>query len=129
MNQSEILNSLFVEKGERERRKNNLLIFGVHKSSEDSNEATKQVESIFSKICIAPRVIAHSRRFRQNDVSKPAPIFVGISEDTDRYKVIVAAKRLRSSTEFKNVFINPDRTEEERELERQLRQKRGRRKT
>ena len=29
-NQSEILNSIFVEKDERERRKNNLLIFGVN---------------------------------------------------------------------------------------------------
>ena len=45
-NQSEILNSIFVEKDERERRKNKLLIFGVNKSSEDSNEATKQVKSI-----------------------------------------------------------------------------------
>ena len=50
------------------------------------------------------------------------PIFVRLSEGADRYKVIVAAaKRLRNSTEFKNVFINP---EAERELERQLRKKR-----
>ena len=115
---------MFVEKDERERRKNNLLIFGVNKSSEDTNEAIKQVEAIFSKIGIAPSVIAHSRRFRQNDASKPAPIFVRLSEGTDRHQVILAAKKLRTSTEFKNVFINPDRTEAERELDRQLRQKR-----
>ena len=73
-NQSEILNCIFFEKDERERRKNKLLIFGVNKSSEESNEANKQVESIFFKIAIEPSVIAHSRRFKQNDVSKPAPI-------------------------------------------------------
>ena len=47
-----------------------------------------------------------------------------LSEGSDRYKVIAAAKKLRSLAEFKNVYINPDRTEAERELERQLRQKR-----
>ena len=51
-------------------------------------------------------------------------IFVRLSEGSDRYKVIAAAKKLRSLAEFKNVYINPDRTEAERELERQLRQKR-----
>ena len=47
-----------------------------------------------------------------------------LSECLDKYKVIAAAKKLRSFAEFKNVYINPDRTEAERELERQLRQKR-----
>ena len=123
-NQSEILKSIFVEKDERERRKNNLLIFGVKKSSEDLNEAIKQVESIFSTIGIAPSLIAHSRRSRKNDVSKPALIFVLLSKGTDKYKVIIAAKRLRKSTELKHVFINPDRTKAERELGKQLLQKR-----
>ena len=90
-NQSEVLNSIFVEKDEKERRKNNLLIFGVIQSSQDANEATKRVETIFNKIDIEPRVIVHSRRFRQTDPSKPAPIFVRLSEGTNRYKVIAAA--------------------------------------
>ena len=101
-----------------------MLIFGVNQSSQDANEASKQVEDIFNKIGIEPNVISHSRRFRQIDVSKPAPIFVRLSEGSDMYKVIAAAKKLRSLAEFKNVYINPDRTEAERELERQLRQKR-----
>ena len=71
-----------------------MLIFGVNKRSEDSNEATKQLESIFSKIGIALSVFAHSRRFRQKDVSKPAPIIVlkggfafGILQETSCLKL------------------------------------------
>ena len=124
-NQSEVLNSIFVEKSDGSEGKKKLLIFGVSQSSKDANEATKQVETIFNKIGKEPRVIAHSRRFRQTDPNKPAPIFVRLSEGSDRYKVIAAAKKLRSVTEFRNVFINPDRTEAERELDRQLRQRRG----
>ena len=90
------------------------MIFGIRQSSQDANAATKQVETIFNKIGIEPRVIAHSRRFRQTDPNTPAPIFVRLSKGTDRYKVIAAAKKLRSVAEFRNVFINPDRTEAER---------------
>ena len=52
------------------------------------------------------------------------PIFVRLSEGSYRFKVIAAAKNQRSFAELKNVYINPDRTETERELERQLRKKR-----
>ena len=79
------------------------IIFGVNKSSQDASEVSLLAEDIFNKIGIEPSIISHSRRFRRVDASKPAPIFVRL------YKVIAAAKKLRSFAEFKNVCINPDR--------------------
>ena len=47
---------MFVEKEERERKKNNVLIFGVKQSSQDANKASKQVDDIFNQIGIEPSV-------------------------------------------------------------------------
>ena len=76
---------IFEGKDERERRKNNSLILWVRQGSHDANVANKQVQTIFNKIGIEPRVIAHSSRFRRSDPIKPEPIFVRLSECTDRY--------------------------------------------
>jgi len=57
---------------------------------------------------------AYSRRLKSRDSSKPAPILVELADLSTRNPVLLAAKKLRDSENFKLVYISPDLTEAER---------------
>ena len=68
--------------------------------------------------------IEHVRRFRQTKENSVAPVFVRLRQGADRYRVVAAAKRLRNFNGQEGIYICPDRTECERKLEKQLRERR-----
>ena len=67
-------------------------------------------------------IIEHARRFRNTAPDKIPPIFVKLKPNIDRYRVVSAARALRKMNDFKGVYINLDRTEAEREFDRNLRE-------
>ena len=54
------------------------------------------------------------RRLRSKTVGKPGLILVELHFDSLRNPILVAAKVLRSKTEYQSVYISPDLTEAER---------------
>lgn len=120
--QIELTNSVLAENLEREKKKESLIIFGL---VEDSNiPVLNQVEKLFEKIGANKSEIEHVRRFRKTSSNLVAPVFIKLKQGSDRYRVIAAAKKLKTESGCKDLYICPDRTECERKLEKQLRERR-----
>jgi len=67
----------------------------------------------------------YTRRLKSKDSSKPGPILVEFADASLRNPVLLAAKKLRTSEDHKLVYISPDLTEAERQLDYKLRQERN----
>ena len=67
-----------------------------------------------------------ARRFRANNENStvPSPVFVQMNSQASRNLVLKEARKLRGAQGMDKVYIKPDQTEAERELERQLRVRR-----
>lgn len=128
VSQVKVMTSVMADQKERERRSKNVLIFGVDVSSE-TNEAERVskdleiVKEIFNKIRINPDKVLSFQRFK----SKPnqrfsPPILVRFESESVRNEVLAAARKLRSGGDkFAKVYINPDLTELERNVDKELR--------
>ena len=117
-------NFVLAEKEDRERKKNNLIVFG-HKV-ESGKDDRESIEQLFTSIGVDKNIIDHVRRFRpsKKDAMNIEPVFVRIKDGEDRMRVVAAAKKLRKLEGNRGVFICPDRTLCERRLDKQLREER-----
>ncbi|ESO08328.1 hypothetical protein HELRODRAFT_169137 [Helobdella robusta] len=70
--------------------------------------------------------VAYSKRLRSKDSTKPGPLLVDLSDAAIRNPVLLAAKKFREFDKFKSVYISPDLTEAERQLDYKFRQERNR---
>ena len=128
--QIEVVNSVLYEERERDKRKNNLLIFGLGDQNEDSNvsEVQRKVVDILKLIGVDVKNMIKARRFRSKAEGSPnpnpAPVFVQMNNEGSRNRVLKEARKLRGVQGMKTVYIKPDQTEAERVLEKQLRQRR-----
>jgi len=124
-----VVNAAINEQKDRERRKKNVIIFGIpetgsnlpaaDKVNEDNNKVEKLLKDIDSnaKPCFI-------KRLRSKNQDKPGPLLVVLSDQSERNPLLLAAKKLRNSTEYKSVYISPDLTEAERLEDYKLRKKR-----
>ncbi len=53
------------------------------------------------------------------------PVIITLKEHINRNTILKAAKSLKNTNKFNGIFINPDLTEAERTLDKQLRLKRN----
>lgn len=124
--QIDVLASVIIDQDERQRRTKNVLIFGLPESTRDSlgekiDEDENKVDELFRKIKVNTNLIIKTRRFNSKQNSKyPAPILVELSSEKDKISVLAAAKSLRDLSEYKNVYINPDLTESQRAIQKEL---------
>lgn len=65
------------------------------------------------------------RRGRATDKNKSPPLVVELNDKTTQQLIIASAKNLKNSENYSNVFINPDLTRHEIEVERELRRRRN----
>ena len=131
-----ITNAIFSEQADRERRKKNLLIFGVidsysnlttenDRKEEIQKQDKEKVERIVESIGANKTQIVSIIRFKPQIQSQRAPpILVRISDEAHRNNILSAAKKLRTAPAFKDVYINADLTEKERIQEREIREQR-----
>lgn len=77
-------NFVLAEKQDREKRKSNLIVFGV--KVERETEDRTQIEKLFSSIGVDSNTIEHVRRFRSkySQGTETEPIFVRLKEGVDR---------------------------------------------
>ncbi|ESO11202.1 hypothetical protein HELRODRAFT_183443 [Helobdella robusta] len=93
---------------EREKRKKNIIIYGVPESSvpnptdkrTEDEAKTKEIMKMIDKVDIK---VAYSRRLRSKDTTKPGPLLVDLTDASLRNPVLLAAKKLRDVEEFKSV--------------------------
>jgi hypothetical protein len=125
-----VTNAAINELNEREKRKKNVIIYGVPESTkvvltEKKAEDEQKIKEIFTFIGNSDVKPAYSRRLRSKDETRPGPILVELTDASLRNPVLLAAKKLRTSEEHKQIYISPDLTEAERQLDYKLRQERN----
>ena len=125
-----VTNAAINELNEREKRKKNVIIYGVPESSkevlaEKRAEDEQNIKGILDSIGKSEIKPVYSRRLRSKNASKPGPILVELADASLRNPVLLAAKNLRSNDNYKTVYVSPDLTEAERQLDYQLRQERN----
>jgi len=107
------------EIADRDRRKRNVIVYNL---SEESNRAADKAK--FIEVCkaITDNVISVVKLFclgRKVD-NKYRPLLVGLDSETDKQSILSAAPRLRSSNEFKQVYIVTDMAKVERERHKKV---------
>lgn len=113
------------EINEREKRKRNVLIFGIseeHNSGNQTraNQDKQLVNRIFNSISISESENISAIRVGKFDPNKnvPRPLKVTVSDESVVHDIIHKAKNLRSMNNYKNVNISLDRTPRQIELYR-----------
>ena len=103
---------------EREDREMNLIIHGLEEKTEVN--LPEQVTAVFESLGEKPRVEA-CRIGKKNDVGQSVrPVKVVFSNSTLAWQVLSKAKNLKQSKRFQAVYINPDRSPEERKVQKEL---------
>ena len=128
-----VITSALSEQTEREKRKRNVIVFGLRELQQSANSTIlnkdkilmDQVSELFDKMNIGRDKVESVRRFREKD-GNTAPILVRLKKGTDRIKVVTAAKRIKDVAGYLGVFVNLDLTVTERELDKKLRFERDR---
>ena len=121
---------------DRERRKQNLVIFGLQESEGSSSSNRNMLDaSAFSrsvssqfKIKIENIRIVKTARLGRINPEKPRPLLVSLSDSSSRRYLLQNSKILRGNPEYNKVYISPDLSPKEREankkLQMELRQRR-----
>ena len=123
--QMEIINIMANETKERDKRENNLVIFGLKESAlSDKSQAIAEdkqnIELIIQKLNVKVN-IKNVIKLKSNNGYK-APYVVILNDKSERNSVLKKAKELKKDKTYENVFINPDLTESERYKSKLLRE-------
>ncbi|CAF0977228.1 unnamed protein product [Brachionus calyciflorus] len=119
--------SIMIDGKDRERRSKNVLIFGIEQSERVAIrdryvEDREKVDKIFSDLRIQSDKKCSIKRFREKPNSTYIPpILIELQSERDRTTVLSVAKQLRGYPQYSNVYINPDLTDTERKLDKELR--------
>jgi hypothetical protein len=130
LQQKEVINSVVTEQQERYRRRKNVIVFVLPVSMKSSkqdqeNDDKREIDRILTKLNVDTKCITYTRRFRSTNVgSRPPPVLVQLINESDKFAVLKAAKELRKIDGYKDVYINPDMTQAERILDKQMRESR-----
>lgn len=130
LDQLRVANATISELNERKKRRKNVIIYGIPESDKnilaekkaEDEQKIKEVLQFIEKSDVKP---VYTRRLKSKDQSKPGPIIVELSNDSERNPLLLAAKKLRSSERYEKIYISPDLTEAQRKEEYDLRQLRN----
>ena len=110
------------ESWEIERRKMNIIIHGV--KDEDAEKDLTALTDLFEdglKLVFDRHVDKVVRLGRVANEEKPRPIKVILKRVDCRKEILIRAKSLKESDRFKKVFITPDLTRKQQEVDKELR--------
>lgn len=110
------------EKMEIERRKSNLMIFGIKENDPEQDvETLAQIMQEALKVDYSRHVDDMIRVGKFSVVDKPRPIKIKIKTIEGRKEILSRAKMLKDCSEYKGIFIAPDLTRKQQALDRELR--------
>ena len=114
---------------DRERRKNNLIVYGIKESKSNDpqtrkEEDTKVIKSITDALRVNDVAVSKIIRLgqpRDNEGEKPRPILLALEDNRKKRLILNNAKKLREIEGWNSIFISPDLTWKEREEGKKLR--------
>ncbi|CAF0717027.1 unnamed protein product [Brachionus calyciflorus] len=118
--ETNILNAIRMEQTESEKKSRNVIIFGSN-YIEDIGKDKEMVNEISDVIGFDKSKIKFIKRFkRKNDDVESTPILVELSDKVDRNDMLKRSKSLKDNDKFGEIYISPDLTFAERELNKTL---------
>ena len=115
----ERLNSVVRQVVEDTDRSRSLMVFGLPEEADE--KLFEKVSSVFGAIDEKPRFEACRLGKQKSSVQGVArPVKVTLSSTSTAHQILTKAKNLRHSDSYKTVFINPDRSPEQRLKHREL---------
>ena len=124
--QSTVRNSVN-EMEERDRRKRNVLVFGLKEVNDSTEDRTTTDKTNFEKLCRAINVLAEATstyRIGRKDNNKTRPLKVTLESEDTRNQILSQAKELRNLEAYEEIFLKRDMTPMERDEDKKLRQER-----
>ena len=113
------------EYSERERRKCNVVVYNLPESEVDTDAFTHVCKEGL-KLNIK---IVKVQRLGRSASTKARPLLVSVADLEEKLLILRNAHNLHHHKEFSNIFISPDRTRQERDAFRMLREELKRRKS
>lgn len=115
--QLKVLNVVAEEGRVREKKENNIVIFGLKESekenvTEKKNDDDELVKKVLETINVQPSHVAMFR-LKAKETTKPKPLIMILKDKSERNKILAAARRLKG-TEYDRIFFSPDLTESQR---------------
>lgn len=124
------LEEVIQELDDRNKRKRNVLIFGLNEQSssmaaqEVKINDTRAVQDVLRSLSPDSNAHYEVQRLGRADPAKSRPLKVTFQDENVAIDFIKRARELRNNVRFKNVFLSPDRTPRQmshyRELRKQL---------
>jgi len=111
--------TILEELADRERRRNNVIIYNMPESSDPQSDQGKFKELCSTAFGIDVNLNKTTRLGKKID-NKQRPILVCLDDPSVRDAILNQTGKLRKYEQFKNVFIVPDRTKFEREKHQKL---------
>ena len=123
------------EMQQKARIENNILITGIKEDSSDANADSTMVNKVLNALEIEPETVKTKRRIkrkfttdRSGNALKPYElIVVEFKDQSTQNKALLNSKKLKDVEGLKNIYINPEKTDSERQLEREKRLERNKR--
>ena len=103
-----------------EDRSKNIIVFGLKEA--DDEDINVIIDEVLENVGCKPRhesVRIGFKKQTEADSNKHRPVKVSVISSAHAIAILRSAKRLKSVERFKNVFISPDRTTEERKSRRE----------
>ena len=106
-----------LEMKDRAARALNIVITGLNETNE-KEDTSKTVQDLFASKLEASSVgITQTKRLGKHNVTRPRPILVTFSSQTEKSKIMKCRKKLAGT----NIYINNDLTREQKQNEKLLR--------
>ncbi len=99
-----------------EDRSRNIVVFGMEE--EPGKDLHGKLTAVFNEISEKPSFEA--ARVGKESADKIRPIKISFRSSDNVHQILVKAKQLRSTTNYRSVYIAPDRSPEERVIQREL---------
>ena len=109
------------EEIEKEKRKLNLVVMGLKESDDDRNELESVVAAL--NVSTGSRAINKVERIGRHVPGKTRPLRVVMLNTDSKAEILKACPSLKKHSEFKDVFIVPDLTRKQQEVDKKLRDK------
>ena len=118
------------ENNERERIENNVVVAGLVETSSNNDESI--IEELAEALDIDKSSIKFHKRLKKRGANttnntNPPLLLIQFNDKNTQRAALSKSKDLRQVEKFSKVFINQDRTESQRKLDKQLRDERKKR--
>ena len=100
-------------------RSKNIIVFGL--KEEDDEAIDSVIDEVLESVGQKPRheSVRIGKKQAETEPSKPRPVKVSLASHAHVTEILRSARLLKNVERFKNVFISPDRTSEERKCRRE----------